>query len=264
MTSMPAQREYSTGATGPSRSPETAEQRLIFALDVADSASALSLVHDLEGLVSFYKVGYQLLLAEGMPFVRELTNRGLRVFLDLKMDDVWRTISTSVEQIAQAGVRFVNIHGNASTAAAAREGRGNREYPKILSLTVLTSLDQEDLVELGLLQGPGNEARFERLEDLVLWRAEKALGARCDGLIAAGSDVAALRAKLGPEPIIVCPGIRPAGTAKDDQKRTATPRDAIAAGADYLVVGRPIRLAQDRKEMAKSIIADIADGLAAR
>lgn len=248
----------------PDPSPAFPQDRLIVALDVRTKAEAMGLVGDLEGLVSFFKVGYQLFLAEGMDFVRELGRQGKRVFLDLKMDDVEETIALAVEIIAGANARFLTIHGTGATAKAAHEGRGSNEYPKILSVTLLTSLDQQDLVDLGILGSLKREGRFRSLEDYVLWRAEQAMAASCDGLIAAGSSVAALREKFGKGPIIVCPGIRQQGGATDDHKRSATPRDAMAAGADYVVVGRPIRNASDRRGRAELIIEDIERGISDR
>ena len=242
-------------------SPQCAKDRLIVALDVRTQDEARALVNELDTRVSFFKVGYQLFLATGMPFVRELVNRGKEVFLDLKMDDVEETISLAVRVITEENVRFLTIHGNSATARAAGYGRGAATYPKILSVTLLTSLDRQDLIDLGLL---GTKGRFSTLDEYVSWRAEQALTSGCDGLISSGTSVAMLREKFGAKPIIVCPGIRQRSDATDDHKRAATPREAIAAGADYVVVGRPIRNAADRRAKTDAIIEEIEIGMRER
>ncbi len=246
----------------PESLPQSGEDRLIVALDVRTRDDALRLVDELADRVSFFKVGYQLFLATGMEFVRELvTTRRKRVFLDLKMDDVEETISLAVKVITDENVRFLTIHGSGATARAAQEGRGSATYPKILSVTLLTSLGRQDLIDLGLL---GAKGRFSSLDDYVVWRAEQAINAGCDGLIASGSSAAMLREKFGDRPIIVCPGIRQSTDATDDHKRSATPREAMAAGADYVVVGRPIRDAADRRAKADAIIEEMEQGISER
>jgi orotidine-5'-phosphate decarboxylase len=243
------------------QSPPPAKDRLIVALDVATKDEALHLVDDLDGLVSFFKVGYQLFLAVGMDFVRELVRRRKNVFLDLKMDDVEETIFLAVGVIAREDVRFLTIHGSGATTRAALKGRGQSNHPKILSVTLLTSLNQQDLADLNIL---GPKGRFADLDQYVEWRAEQAITAGSDGLIASGSSVGSLRKKFGNGPLIVCPGIRQATDATNDHKRPATAREAMAAGADYLVVGRPIRDASDRRAKADSIIEDIEAGMRER
>ena len=245
------------------KNPKEAKERLIVALDVATKAAARKLVSDLHGEVSFFKVGYQLFLAEGMSFVRELIGQGNRVFLDLKMDDVEETIMLAVREMTKNKVSFLTIQGNSATARAAVRGRGQAQEPRlhILSVTLLTSLNDQDLRDLGLL-GETN-TKFTSLDEYVDWRAEQALAAECDGLIAAGPSVSRLRAKH-PQAIIVTPGVRLAGLSSDEHKRPTTPKDAIVAGSDYLVVGRPIRDAPDRRAMARRIIDDIAHGLTER
>jgi len=237
------------------------KDRLILALDVATADEANRLVDELDGLVSFYKVGYQLFLATGMQFVRDLVSGGKRVFLDLKMDDVEETITQGVREIAKNDVDFLTIHGNGATARAAIEGRGDNDRPKILSVTLLSSLDEQDLIDLGIL---GKKGKFKSLDQYVLWRAQQAVDANVDGLIASGDTVAATRKRVGDGPILVTPGVRPKGIPTDDHKRHLTPMEAIASGADYLVVGRPIRNADDRCEMARSIIGEIEKGLDSR
>ncbi len=251
------------------RNPREAKERLIVALDVATKAEARKLVSDLQGEVSFFKVGYQLFLAEGMFFVRELIGQGNRVFLDLKMDDVEETIMLAVREMTKNKVSFLTIQGNTATARAAVRGRGQESRqeprqeprPQILSVTLLTSLNDQDLRDLGLLGGTNK--KFTSLDEYVDWRAEQALEAECDGLIAAGPSVSRIRAKH-PQAIIVTPGVRLAGLSSDEHKRPTTPKDAIVAGSDYLVVGRPIRDAQERRAMARRIIDDIAHGLTER
>ena len=226
------------------RADDDPRDRLIVALDVPTKAEAMAIVSELSGLVSFYKIGYQLFLAEGMAFVRELIAAGNRVFLDLKLDDVEETIASAVREITKNDVHLLTLHGNGATARAAIVGRGDSLIPKVLSVTLLSSLDERDLRDLGVL---GKHGRFKTLLEHVLWRAKEAIAAGCDGLIASGETIGRIRSELGEQPIIVSPGIRPSGVASDDHKRAATPRDAIAAGADYLVVGRPIRNAKNRR-----------------
>lgn len=234
--------------------------RLIVALDVPTRAEAENLIASLEGIVSFYKIGLQLFLAEGMSFVRSVTESGKRVFLDLKMDDVEETITQAVREIAKSNIHFLTIHGSGATARAAIAGRSGAEMPKVLSVTLLSSLDQRDLIDLQIL---GDKGKFKTLDEYVLWRAEQAVKSGCDGVIASGTTIAQVRDRLGDKPIIVAPGIRPSGTTTDDHKRSATPMQAIQQGADYLVVGRPIRNAAQPARMAQSIIDEIEQGAAA-
>ena len=226
---------------------ESANDRIIMALDVEDRDTALRLVDELENHISFFKIGYQLFVAEGMSFVDELVERKKRIFLDLKMDDVGATITLAVEAIAKHDVHFLTVHGNGATAKAALKGRSqsNSRLPHILSLTLLTSLDSTDLRDLGVI---GEHAKCKSLDEYVDWRAQQAIDARCDGLIAAGENVERLRAKY-PDTLIVTPGIRVQSDGSDDHKRPATPRQAIARGADYLVIGRPIRDVESRKRL---------------
>ena len=242
--------------------PTEAKDRIIMALDVASADSARQLVDELEGHISFFKVGYQLFVAEGMSFVQELIERDKKVFLDIKMDDIGETITLTVEGIAKHNVSLLTVHGNGATARAALKGRGSSLWPKILSLTLLTSLDTTDLRDLGLL---GAHSQCKTLDEYVDWRAAQAILAECDGLITAGGNVERLRSKY-PDSLIITPGVRPKGNSTDDHKRSTTPYQAIAAGADYLVVGRPIRNAPrwERAEAAHRITKEIQDGLAAR
>ncbi len=235
--------------------------RLIVALDLPSGDDARALVARLEGVVSFFKVGYQLFLAEGMSFVRELVGDGRKVFLDLKIDDVEETVTQGVREIVKSGVQLLTIHGSDATARAAAAGRGESVLPKILQVTLLSSLDEQDLRDLGILGKRGR--KFSSLEEYVIWRAEQSIDAGCDGVIASGPTVSQLRNKLGDHPLIVTPGIRPGGSEADGHKRVATPRNAMKAGADYLVVGRPIRNAPDPVGAARVIIDEIGQGLAA-
>ena len=234
-----------------------ARDRLIFALDVSTATEARELIDELQGTLRFFKVGLRLFVATGLEVVNDLVGKDLRLFLDLKMDDVTETIRSSVAEVAKLGVEFLTIHGNQATAEAAKEGKGNSTL-KILSLTLLTSLNEQDLRDLFLV-GPGR--RFPALEDYIVWRADQALRHGCDGLIASGQNVKLLRGKFGPKPLIVCPGIRLQSDSSNDHKRPSTPGQAIANGADYLVVGRPIRNASDRVDKAHQIIDEIDSAL---
>jgi orotidine-5'-phosphate decarboxylase len=228
--------------------------RLIVALDVPTRAEALGLVSQLDGLVTFFKVGYQLFVAEGMPLVRELLDRGLRVFLDLKLDDVDETIASAVREIARNQVHLLTLHGGVATVRAAVAGRADSLFPKLLSVTLLSSLGETDLIDFQIV---GPNARFKNLMEYVLWRAETAVAAGCDGLIASGPTIGAVRRHVGSAQIIVSPGIRPSGSDTNEHKRSATPGEAIAAGADYLVVGRPVRKASNPQAVVDSIIREI-------
>jgi len=226
-----------------------AADRLIVALDVDTTKKALDIIEDLNGLVSFFKVGYQLFIAEGLTFVRRLIERNNRVFLDLKMDDVEETIRRAVANIAASEVEFLTIHGSGATVRAARDGRGAREKPKLLSVTLLSSLDANDLKDLFA------DSKLT-VESYVKWRAKQAIDNGCEGLIASGETIGMLR-KLYPSAIIVAPGIRPADSSRDDHKRALSPDDAIRAGADYLVVGRPIRNSSNPRNAAEKIIEEM-------
>lgn len=230
-----------------------AKDRLIVALDFSNKRDALALVESLDGVVSFFKVGLELFMAEGCELVKELRERRKKkVFLDIKMDDVEETISRAVRQVAQMEVQFLTIYGNRATAKAANSAKGNEL--KILQVTLLTSLSEEDLRDLFLV---GQDKRFGSLEEYILWRAEMSLKCGCDGLISSGQNVGMLRKHFGSKPLIVCPGIRTDNGAVEDHKRPCTPFRAISDGADYLVVGRPVRDAPDPVEAARNIIAEI-------
>jgi orotidine-5'-phosphate decarboxylase len=236
-------------------SDHTANEKLIVALDVDTRPQAIELVEKLDGCVSFFKVGLQLFVGAGFAIVEELLHRKKEVFLDLKIEDVPATIQRTVSNMAVAGVRFFTIGGNGPTAAAARQGRGNNTYPKLLQITALSSWDDDDLYELTHSKDIG-------VNDWALKRATKIMDAGCDGLIASGDSVQLIRKKYPKgKAIIVTPGIRPKGASIDDHKRTLTPYEAIIAGSDYLVVGRPITGSDDPKKAAKEINAEIEKAL---
>lgn len=225
--------------------------RLIVALDLPDVASAERLVEKLGDSLSFYKIGYELAFAGGLPFVRTLADAGKKVFLDLKLHDIGNTVSRAVERAAGLGAAFLTVHAFPQTMKAAVEGRGN-SLLKILAVTVLTSWDDDDLKEAGYLLS---------VRDLVLKRAEQAKRFGVDGIVASAVEATDIRKKLGNSLLLVTPGIRPVGTDTGDQKRTLTPKAAIKSGADYLVVGRPVTGAKDPRAVAEAIVEEISAAL---
>lgn len=230
---------------------DLAREKLIVALDYWNIEDARKLVRDLDDEVSFYKVGLGLQLVGGNEFARELIAEGKRVFLDYKYYDIAETVQRAVAQAAELKITFLTVHGVASIMKAAVAGRGNSDM-KVLGVTVLTSMDAEDIKEMG----------FEcSVEDLVVARAKRALEVGVDGVIASALEVAELRKQTSNKLMIVSPGIRPSGGATHDQKRVATPFEAMRAGADYLVLGRPIYAADNPKAAAQAIIQEMADAL---
>ena len=228
--------------------PLDARDRLIVALDVPSVKDAEAMVTRLGNSVSFYKFGYQLAFAGGIPFAAGLIAAGKQVFLDLKLHDIGNTVAKGVESVAQMGATFLTVHAYPQTMRAAIDGkRGSRL--KILAVTVLTSYDATDLDAAGYKLG---------VSDLVARRAEQARDIGIDGLVCSPEEAANLRGIVGVNMALVTPGIRPLGSAAGDQKRIMTPAKAIAAGADYLVVGRPIVEAADPKAAADAIVAEIA------
>ena len=222
--------------------------RLIVALDVPSVGEAEALVEKLGDSVIFYKVGLQLVFAGGLPFAERLRRSGKRVFLDVKLLDIDNTIAGAVKSIAAMGMTFVTIHAYPKAMAAAVQARGNSSLG-LLGVTVLTSMDDDDLTAAGYAEG---------IVDTVGRRAAQAKEAGMDGIVASPGEAAMVRAIAGPNIAIVTPGIRPEGAEPGDQKRTATPAAAIAAGADYLVVGRPITAATDPRAAADEIVREIA------
>lgn len=230
-------------------------ERLIVALDVPAPADALALVERLGDAACFYKLGMQLLSAGGyMRLADELNQRGHKVFADLKFFDVPATVGAAVRGLRGRGIEFLTVHGNQAIMEAAANNKGGGM--KILAVTALTSLDRGDLDELGFDCDIG---------ELVLSRARRALEAGCDGVIASGQELPALRQALGDRLLVVTPGIRPLHNDEtQDQKRVVTPQAAIAGGADHIVVGRPIKAAPDPRAAALAIQEEISRGLAAR
>jgi len=224
------------------------ENRIIVALDVDSAAEARALVTRLGARVGFYKVGMELYAAAGMDFVRELVGQGKEVFLDQKYFDIGETVRRAVRVAARGGARFLTVHGSSQVMRAAREGRGDSAL-KILAVTVLTSFNQDDLTDMG----------YDRpIADIIALRVRHAMEAGVDGLVCSPLDAAAVRALAGPKAIIVTPGVRSGGAAQGDQKRVATPAEAIANGADYVVIGRQITRAADPAAEAARVAEEIA------
>src|SRR5215475_948833 len=224
------------------------KDRLIVALDLPGVEQAEAMVARLGDSVSFYKIGYQLAYAGGLPLVRKLADQGKKVFIDLKLHDIGNTVARGVESVAKLGATFLTVHAYPQTMKAAVEGRAGSGL-KILAVTVLTSYDDGDLHAAGYRLG---------VSDLVEARAQQAQVLGLDGLVCSAEEAAALRKPVGHQMRLVTPGIRPAGAASGDQKRIMTPARALAAGADYLVVGRPVLEAADPKAAAEAIQAEIA------
>jgi orotidine-5'-phosphate decarboxylase len=230
----------------------SSRDRLIVALDVPSVASAESVIAKLGDSVTFYKIGYQLGFAGGLPLARQLADAGKKVFIDLKLHDIGNTVARGVESVASLGGTFLTVHAYPQTMKAAVEARAGSDL-KILAVTVLTSYDDRDLEAAGYRLG---------VSDLVETRARQAEALGIDGLVCSPEEVANLRKIVSPQIKLVTPGIRPAGSAVGDQKRIMTPTRAIAAGADYLVVGRPVMEAADPKAAADAIQAEIAQASA--
>ncbi|NCF62495.1 MAG: orotidine-5'-phosphate decarboxylase [Gammaproteobacteria bacterium] len=240
--------------SSPIKSGIPARERLIFALDVADLDKARKLIDTLGDSVVFYKLGLEFFLSgHFFELAADLQAHGKKIFADLKLFDIPATVASAVRQLARHRVDFCTVHGNDSMLRAAAEAKGDM---KILAVTALTSLDQGDLEDLGFQC----DART-----LVLSRARRALEAGCDGVVSSGLEVTALRESVDHALITVCPGIRPVfndeAPVEDDQQRVATPGSAIASGADYLVVGRPIRDAADPRTAAEEIQRQISAAL---
>jgi orotidine-5'-phosphate decarboxylase len=224
--------------------------RLIVGLDVPTLAEARKVVEELDGVVSFYKIGYQLAFAGGLDFARELAAGGTKVFLDMKLLDIDNTVAKGVENVARMGVSMLTLHAYPKAMRAAVEAaRGTGLC--LLGVTVLTSMDEADMIEAGYEYDP---------HTLVLRRAEQALAAGMGGVVCSAGEAAAVRKIVGPELAVVTPGIRPAGSDHGDQKRVVTPRDAIRAGASHLVVARPIVASVDRRAAARAILEEMDRG----
>lgn len=228
-----------TGDPGP--------DRLIVALDVESVAAAKILVGQLGETVSFYKIGMELAYAGGLDLARDLKDAGKRVFIDLKLHDIGATVERATRQIAGMGMDFLTIHAFPQTMTAARAGAG--DSLRLLAVTVMTSWDDNDLKEAGYAYG---------VADLVARRAGQAQACGIDGLILSPLELATIRPLVGPDMLLVTPGVRPAGADAGDQKRIMTPAQAIAASADHIVVGRPVTRAADPRAAAGAILAEIS------
>jgi orotidine-5'-phosphate decarboxylase len=226
-------------------------ERLIVALDVPSGSAALAMIDRLDSLVQWFKVGLELYLSEGNKVIEIIQNCGHSVFLDLKLHDIPNTVAGAVRSVASTGAGMLTVHaagGPAMLAAAQEAVAGLPSPPKLLAVTVLTSMDAAQLTATGIESSPRGQ---------VMRLAGMAYGAGIRGFVASAEEIAAMRAAY-PDATLVIPGIRPAGAAGGDQKRIATPGAAIAAGADYLVVGRPITQAADPAAAAQSILDEIA------
>src|SRR3954469_9565501 len=225
--------------------------RLIVALDLPTVAAAEAMIARLGDSVTFYKIGYQLAYAGGLPLVRQLANAGKKVFIDLKLHDIGNTVARGVESVAKLGATFLTVHAYPQTMKAAVEASSGSGL-KILAVTVLTSYDDDDLHAAGYRLN---------VSDLVEARAQQAQVLGVDGLVCSAEEAASLRKIVGHRMNLVTPGVRPAGAATGDQKRIMTPARAIAAGADYLVVGRPVLQAPDPHAAAEAIVTEITQAV---
>ena len=225
----------------------TMQDRLIVGLDVPTLKDAEKVVRELDGVVSFYKIGYQLAFAGGLDFARELASGGTRIFLDMKLLDIDNTVAKGVEAIARMGMTMLTLHAYPKTMKAAVEaGRGSDLC--LLGVTVLTSMDEQDVIDAGYEHDP---------HTLVLRRSEQALHAGMGGIVCSAEEAEAVRRIVGPNMAVVTPGIRPKGSDHGDQKRVVTPAQAIRNGSSHLVVGRPIVSAADRRAAAEAILDEM-------
>ena len=227
----------------------TPEGRLMIALDAPTVEAAQGAIDAIGPAGSIYKIGYQLMPVGGLQLAERLSAAGKKVFLDFKFHDIGATVERGVKSVCKLGGDFLTVHAEPDVLKGAVEGRGDDPRLKILAVTVLTSLDQASLTRMGVDMA---------LEDLVLKRAGFAAEAGADGVVASAREAAAIKARFGDALKIVTPGVRPAGAHANDQKRVVTPAEAIAAGADYLVVGRPIVGAPDPRAAAQAIVREIA------
>jgi orotidine-5'-phosphate decarboxylase len=224
------------------------QDRLIIALDIASVDEARALVRAIGDAGTFYKIGYRLGFAGGLPFARELIDEGKRVFLDFKLHDIGNTVAEGVSSVAAMGVDFLTVHAYPQTMRAAVDGKAGSRL-KVIAVTVLTSYDENDMQEAGYAGSVG---------DLVARRAAQAREIGIDGIVCSAQETQAVRAAIGPDRLIVTPGIRPSGAPAGDQKRVVTPADAIRRGSDHLVVGRPITQASDPRAAALAVVEEIA------
>ena len=224
------------------------ESRIIIALDVPSIDQARAIIDDLGDVPVLYKIGFQLISIGGFDLARTLIAEGKQVFLDLKFHDIGNTVEKGVASVCSLGARFLTVHAEPDVLRGAVAGRGDDPNLKILAVTVLTSLSQESLSQMGITT---------KIADLVLRRAEMAVKAGADGVVASAREAKAIRQRFGDDLVIVTPGIRPVGSAQDDQARIVTPRQALDNGADYLVIGRPIVAASSRKQALAHILQDM-------
>lgn len=231
-----------------------ARDRLIVGLDVSTRDEAERIVEMLGDAVSWYKIGYQLAYAGGLPLVTDLANSGKRVFLDLKLLDIPNTVAKGVDSALALGASMLTVHAYPHAMQGAVDAAKGTDLT-LLGVTVLTSLDDADLTAAGYARG---------VSDLVRLRAGQARDIGMGGIVSAAHEAAAMRALIGPDMAIVTPGIRPAGAAAGDQKRVSTPADALHAGASHLVVARPIVAAARPREAARAILDEMAAALATR
>ncbi|SDR07590.1 orotidine-5'-phosphate decarboxylase [Rhizobiales bacterium GAS113] len=226
-------------------------ERLIIALDFASVEEARALVARIGEAGAFYKIGMELVYAGGLSLVERLVGEGKKVFLDLKLHDIPHTVERATSQVARLGATFLTVHAYPQTMKAAVAGAGDSGL-KLLGVTVLTSMNDKDLVEAGYSGG---------IETTVVHRARQAKARGMDGLILSPQELRMVREVVGPRLTLVTPGIRPKGTGAGDQKRVMTPAQAVTAGADHIVVGRPVTEAQDPRAAVEAIVAEIAPGL---
>ncbi|MGP8270989.1 MAG: orotidine-5'-phosphate decarboxylase [Terracidiphilus sp.] len=234
---------------------DEARRRLIVALDVPDAPSAIALVNKLEGQCRWFKVGLELFISAGPAVLEPLIKRGHSVFLDLKLHDIPNTVAGAVRSAASLGIRMMTVHaagGPAMLSAARAAFEGLSDPPQLLAVTVLTSMDRAQLTAVGLKREPAAQVNL---------LAKLGLESGISGFVCSPQEVASLRALTGPEGVLVTPGIRPAGAETADQKRIATPAEALREGASYLVVGRPITQSPDPAEAAEAILREMAAAL---
>lgn len=226
---------------------EHMRERLIVGLDLPDVRAAETVVRELEGVASFYKIGYRLAFAGGLDFARDLVADGKKVFLDMKLLDIDNTVAEGVESIVRMGVSMLTLHAYPKAMQAAVAAARGSDL-NLLAVTVLTSMDEQDLIDAGYEHDP---------HTLVLKRAEQAKSCGMGGVVCSAAEAAAVRRIVGADMAVVTPGIRPAGAAAGDQKRVMTPGDAIRAGSSHLVVARPIVSAADRRAAAEAILMEM-------
>lgn len=233
--------------TGAAVHPTSIRERLIVGLDVPSVREAEQVVRELDGIVSFYKIGYQLAFAGGLDFARELASGGTKVFLDMKLLDIDHTVARGVENIVMMGVSMLTIHAYPKAMLAAVEAAMGSSLC-LLAVSVLTSMDEQDMIDVGYEYDP---------HTLVLRRSEQALHVGMGGIVCSAAEAEAVRRIVGPDMAVVTPGIRPAGSDHGDQKRVMTPAQAIRSGASHLVVARPIIGASDRRAAAQEILDEM-------